>query len=192
MILTLVGWAGCNRGDQQAASTDAEPGPRTTVVDPQPQTGSSPASAGLASLTPDSPPQDVCRQFLDLLRAGNHAEAELMLTKQALMETRRAQLELEAPGGPAAQFEIGQVRFATSKQEVAQVDCIVIDPAAGTTNNYTITWVMRRQPTGWKIAGMLLPGPTDGAHDLLSFENALDVTQIRQALGYADPGQVVR
>ncbi len=143
----------------------------------RPKTKPVPDAAGL---TVESSAEDVCREFLRLLENGERFEARQLLTDQAQLATERANLELDAPGGGAMTFEVSGARYATGERQIALVDCHFRDPVDPDAR-MTLTWTMRRQENGWKIAGMLVD-PGGGALDLLSFENASDLARIHQSV----------
>ncbi len=124
-------------------------------------------------------PQEVCQRFMELLRSGNRVTAENLLTRAALTATSKAGLQLEPMGGPTAVFEMGGTRFATIKEELAHVDCEIVEQINGQEVRSEITWMMRKQRQGWRVAGLLVEMETGQSKDLLSFENETDVERIK-------------
>ncbi len=155
--------------------------PKTNSVTPaSTEVESSPASV---SLLPDrnAGPGEVCETFLKLLKAGDRLAAEQLLTRTALSVTSKADLQLEPPGSENAVYDVGSIRYATTLNKIAQVDCLVKETTDGTPETTTVTWLVRLQTEGWRISGIVLAGD-DNIQDLLSFENADDVNRINQAL----------
>lgn len=143
----------------------------------------SPASGGTNRLNADASPRQVCQQFMQLLQSGNRIAAENFLTLTASTVTTKAGLVLEPMGGPSAVYKITEVRYATNKNILAQVECIISDEENGEVFEMPITWLVRKQRIGWRISGVLLELETGQALDLLSFENIHDVTRMKNMAG---------
>lgn len=165
--------------DEDAVASNAS----TSVAIAQATNQPSPA-AGVSNLPPvDAPPEEVCQKFMDLLQAGNRLAAENLLTRTALVVTEESGLHLEPMGGPTAVYSVTDVRYATNKQKLAQVECLVSDDEDGMHFEMPITWFVRKQRTGWRISGVLLEIEPGQAPDLLSFENAIDVVRMKAMAG---------
>lgn len=158
----------------------ASPATETTSVAAAKSTNltSPAATANELSLSNESP-EDVCRRFMKLLQSGNRIGAENLLTRTALTTTTRAGLKLEPMGGPNSVYEIGDVRFATNKMRLAQVECKVIDKIDDQNYEMDMTWQLHKHRTGWRISGVMLVLQPGQAKDLLSFENIQDVTRLQ-------------
>jgi len=128
----------------------------------------------------DMEPEMVCREFLAALERSDQRRANRFLTNIAQIETARANLVLETPGQPGAQFKVLPVRYATSARNIAQVDCLLNQPNSETA--VRLTWMMRRQSDGWKISGMGIQVHEDGTIDLLSFESSRDLARIERSV----------
>ncbi len=164
--------------DESGSSSNAESETQVVAANASP-TEQSPAILGSEELDKFDSPDIVCQQFLESLRSDEGINAGHHLTNQALMETRRAELELEAPGSEVATYEIGKVYYADMKKLVAQVECFITEPdAAGSSK---LLWILKRGKHGWKIAGMMMQEPGE-IPDLISFESREDVTRIKSAL----------
>ncbi|MGI9518103.1 MAG: hypothetical protein ACR2NP_13700 [Pirellulaceae bacterium] len=152
----------------------------TTDITPAPI---DPASApSLASqLTINSTPDDVCRVFLEALRIGDRITAFQLLTRDAQLETSRADLELESPGTPESHIQVLSSRYATANQQMAQVDCLLSEPGAEGPP-IQLAWLMRQEANGWKISGMSIETDEEGSVELLSFESADDLQRIQQSI----------
>ena len=164
----------------ETASQQAEP-PTTTVAVTQVDAVESPAK--VTTLPPtDASPHEVCRLFVQYLANGNRAMAEQLLTSAAFHVTSQAELQLQPVGSSAATYDLSPARFATSKEKLCQVVCQIYDSIDGKKVESEITWICRRQKTGWRISGMIVPAEEEEGIDLLSFENVADVERIKQAL----------
>lgn len=184
-LSTLGLFAGCG-GETAAPSTEQKPADKTAAVRTVPaapaESEVSPAVDLDSELGPDASPEDVCRRFLKCLQVGERGAAEKLLTQRALTTTKRADLNLESPGGPEASFSVGAPRYATNKRELATVDCVVTEELHGQKMESTISWLLRSEPAGWRICGMILDMESNASLDFLSFENVADVERIKSSV----------
>ena len=157
--------------------------PETTSVPATKSTSIGSPAATVADL-PDknAAPEVVCLEFMTLLQQGNRLTAEKLLTRTAFTVTTRADWQLPPIGSSSAEYEIGEVRFATIKQKLAQVDCKVVDKVDGKKEKFDVTWMVRRKKEGWRISGMLIEIDDAETRDLVSFENPADVAMIKESL----------
>ena len=81
---------------------------------------------------------------MELLQNNDSIKAKTLLTRISQMNTTKEELELKAIGGPNAKFSVGQVRYATQKKELAQVDCKVVDTSDDDPFDMEMTWVVKR------------------------------------------------
>ena len=79
-----------------------------------------------------------------------------------------------------AKFKFGDARYASIRQKICFIDCHPVEQKD--SEQAKITWMMRKSNSGWRVAGMLVPGNDDKLTNLLSFENKIDVAQIRDSL----------
>ena len=184
LLTTLVLCTGCknegsdlvsSEGQSQAASADA------TSVAASPVTNEvSPANIqAKPKATFDQSPKELCQHFMKLLQNNDSIKAETLLTRISQMNTTKEELELKAIGGPNAEFSVGEVRYATQKKELAQVDCKVVDTSSDDPFEMEMTWVVKRNKKAWRISGVMLQIEKDAKIDLLSFENLADVRRIK-------------
>ena len=187
----LFATSGCDRtyvadeGTSKSQNADTEladsnsPTQTTSVSPNKPTNIVSPATtAGLVGK--DSTPDGVCRKFMNLLKSGQRLEAENLLTRTALTVTSKAGLQLEPMGGPSSIYKVNDVRYATTKQKLAQVECSIMDEVDGESYKMDVTWLVRKQGNGWRISGVSLEIVPGSPKDLLSFENIRDVTKLKQ------------
>ena len=193
LLLTTLGFCtGCgneasdlvatnSKAKSQAASAD---GSVPTSVATSPVTNEvSPASIHATSKPKaifDQSPKQLCQRFMELLQNNDSIKAKTLLTRISQMNTTKEELELKAIGGSNAKFTVGQVRYATQKKELAQVDCKVVDTSDDDPFEMEMTWVVRRNKKFWRISGVMLQLEKDAKIDLLSFENLADVRRIKE------------
>lgn len=183
-------WLLCGCG-QPATTEQTKPVDKTaairTIPDSPLGSGSSPAVDLNAELPPDVGPEEVCQRFLQCLQAGERRAAEKLLTQRALTATKRAELNLESPGSPQAKFSVEQARYSTNKRELATVDCRVTEELYGQKVDSMVSWLLRSEPAGWRICGMILDLEEGDSLDFLSFENVADVERIKATIAGNNP-----
>lgn len=142
----------------------------------------SPADTRVKLPASDAGPDVICQEFMTLLKNGNRLTAEKLLTRAAFTVTSHVDWQLPPIGSVAAQYEVGDIRFATNREKLAHVDCKVIDKIDGKTDVNQVTWMVRKKKEGWRISGMLVETAEGESKDLISFENPADVAMIKQSL----------
>jgi hypothetical protein len=189
-FILAIGFIGCSSetdvastSSNQVGSTQTTPAAEkpvtTSVAISRPEAGVSPAVNSTDLPVPEASPAEVCRVFMELLKTGNRVSAENLLTRAALTATTKAGLQLEPIGGATARYEMGMIRYATIQNELAQVDCTVIDQIDGAEVKSEVTWLVRKQNLGWRVAGLLVDVDNSSSKDLLSFESLHDVAKIK-------------
>ena len=142
-------------------------------------------AAQSAAKSPDSDtvgPAEAVAAFLEAVKNGQDAKANGMLTKLALAETAKMNMVVAPPGSETASFEVGEVEFLSEGDEVgAQVASKWTDVGDdGLPHTDEIIWMLRKEPEGWRIAGMattVFPGEPPL---LLDFENPQDMQRKQQ------------
>ncbi|MFK7770337.1 MAG: hypothetical protein AB8B55_24210 [Mariniblastus sp.] len=189
VVICLAGFQGCSNSSPEVADskksteTAAPSNETTTVAAVKSSDAASPATAASATPPVDAKPEEVCIRFMNLLQSGNRIAAENLLTRTALITTTKEGLKLQPMGGPTAIYKFTDVRFATSKQKLAQVTYTITDKVGTETFEMPITWLARKQSKGWRISGVILELDEGAGPDLLSFENVADVGKIKMAAG---------
>lgn len=172
MLLTAI--VGCGGGNTEQPSGDdsgSDGGDSAAAAQPQ---NDAPKTAQLPPA--DAGPDVVVGTFLDSLRNGDDATAEALLTDKARIETEKANLKVEPPGTPSARYQVGQVQYVTENKEGAHVASVWEDTYPdGSTETYNVTWVLRRQPAGWRIVGLATQPQANLPEVFLNFENPQDM-----------------
>jgi hypothetical protein len=112
-------------------------------------------------LTRATPPDQIVAAFLDALQRADNAVAEALLTRRAYEETSKRNLTVQPVGSPQAKYTIGTLKYLGANRNGAHVNTTWTEPAAEPGNSYDIVWTLRRQDSGWRVAGMaaeLVPG----------------------------------
>ena len=191
LLVGLFLATGCNRAKKEVSSSNSDSpkaeaaSDQATVVDASPDVHAKSPAKTDSQLTVASSPEDVCRSFIKDLQKGEVLRAEKLLTQKSITNTRRFELNFGPKVGPGASYYVGTAQYATSKQKIAFVPCQVSN---STEEQDSFSMMLRRNATGWKIAGLLFKPDGESVNDLLSFENPDDVVQLRDMFeGTAEP-----
>jgi hypothetical protein len=124
--LALAALAGCNSGGTGGTAEEKKPaGPDVAVFD-----------------------------FLKSVQTGDDEKAAGMLTKTAREKTAAMDLVVAPPGSPTASFEVGEVEMIGDNGAYVACSWSDKDPE-GQLRTDQIVWVLRKEPEGWRIAGMV-------------------------------------
>ncbi len=152
-------------------------------------------------------PEVAVKTFLDTLRAGDERKAVSLLTNKARVETHRRGMVVQPPGSPTATYDIQASKFISRNRENAEVASIWTEMTEVGSIKYDVTWILRLEPDGWRVAGMateLVPGkgqqplnfedPEEMQRELENAEAALaeqETNGAQQARG-TDPSDAIR
>ncbi len=158
----LVAWSGC----QKTAAPTAQNGQPSA----QGETGAA-ANVQIVATTPDG----AVIEFLNAVRTGDEATAGALLTDKARTEMEAANMYVQPPGSPNANFAIGQVQMKP-EHGGAHVSSTWSDMTPeGETKAYEITWILRQENNGWRVAGMATQLVENMPRLILNFEDPADM-----------------
>lgn len=173
-ISRIISWsvlvviiAGCDKmgGSSQTAATS----PKTNA----PADDDSPATAKLEA------PAAAVAEFLEAVRTGNDEKAAKMLSTAARQKTAALHRNVTPPASDTAKFAVGKVDWVGD--DGARVACTWTDvDTDGQPKTDEAIWVVRREPEGWRIAGvaaMVFPGEQPV---VLNFEDPEDMLRQQQ------------
>ncbi len=115
-------------------------------------------------------PQQIVETFLGAVKAGDDRTAEGLLTKTALKETSARELRVAPPGSNTAQFVVQGVE-TIGDGEGAHVLSTWTEGEGEDQYSDDYIWVLRNDPEGWRIAGMITKPFEDLAPVALDFED---------------------
>ncbi|MCP4190975.1 MAG: hypothetical protein GY768_10150 [Planctomycetaceae bacterium] len=168
----IVANFGCKPADSGSGNT-------TTAQASAPQSDSTVAASVDLSATPDL----AVSSFLDALKNGDESLATSMLTQVAQAEMQRTQAAIKPPGSPTAKFDVDEVEYLGEQQTGAHVLSTWTDTdESGQEQTYEIVWILRKEDSGWAIAGMATRVFDDQDPLILNFEDPLDAQQKRNAV----------
>jgi len=129
-----------------------------------------PSQAG-ASGAGDAPdPAEAVTVFLEAVRRGDDAKAAAMFTETARQKASEMNIEVAPKGSDTARFQIGQVEYVD--QALAKVPSTWSDyDPQGELRTDNMAWMVRREPEGWRVAGMAATVFEGEPPLLLDFEN---------------------
>ena len=162
--------------DQSSELNELDERPSTLRVTTS-DVGVSPAATPFKIPDINTPPEHVCKQFVELLNRGDSKHFELLLTPAALNVSNKLNFSLPPLADEHAKIEVGVPQFGTIREKLCFVDCKITD-----TESTDLTMMLRNSKKGWRVAGMMVEGETVNSKNLLSFENLTDVGQIRESL----------
>lgn len=140
--------------------------------------GGKPADEGSASQSSGGPAEAVFT-FLEAVRQGNDEQAGGMLTQLAQEKTAEMNMVVAPPGSDTASFEVGEVENVSDDSvHVASVWTDVDHEGNHRTDE--ITWILKRESSGWRIAGMATKIFPDQEPVALNFENPQEMLDKQQ------------
>jgi hypothetical protein len=94
------------------------------------------------------------REFLEAVRTGNGEKAEAMFTVTARKELAELKdIHVAPQASDTAKFEVGAAEMLD--EDGARVPCTWSDlDKNGAMQTNDMTWMIRKEPEGWRIAGM--------------------------------------
>ncbi|MGA2619808.1 MAG: hypothetical protein ABSF26_19520 [Thermoguttaceae bacterium] len=142
--------------------------------------GSAASDQPAAAATPTEP-APVVAAFLDAIRTGNDDAAMGLLTSTARQKAIEANRNPTPPASDSARYEVGAVEYVG--QDGARVACTWSDlDESGKPRTDRALWVLRREPVGWRVAGVAAVIFEGEPPLLLNFEDPEDMAKKQQWL----------
>ena len=177
LAVGIVGCGGSDKTDQGSASDGVQ-------VDTA-QTG----QAGAGQVAQQTGPDAAVQMFLEAVRAADHQRTSEMLTSTARQVMAELDMVATPSGSQTAEFEIGQVEYLSG--DGARVACTLSDLDANSQRRTEqLIWMVRREPEGWRIAGVAAH-VGDGTPQALNFEDREQMAALN-ARGKPTTSQVQR
>jgi hypothetical protein len=131
--------------------------------------------SGAAPVSDNATPDAVVADFLEAIRTGKDERAGELLTKMARQKTEEMDMVVAPPGSESAAFEVGEVEMLPD--DIAHVSSTWKDEG----DTHEIVWALRKEPEGWRIAGMATKiFPDQELPLLLNFEDPEDMIRQQQ------------
>lgn len=140
MAALAIGVVGCSRSDSQNAADLGVPVNQA-------------ASAAGAAAAPDGP-EGAVREFLEAVRTGDDKKTEAMFTRLAREKIKEMEdIQVAPPGSDTATFEVGTAEYLADDGARVTSKWTDLD-REGKPRTDEITWMLRKESEGWRIAGM--------------------------------------
>ncbi len=124
-------------------------------------------------------PAAAVHEFLEAVRAGDDDKVVRMLTTTAREKSAEMNLVTAFPASDTAEFTVGQVQYLAA--DGARVACTWSDLDENSRRkNDEVLWILRREPSGWRIAGMAMTVFEGEPPLLLNFEDPEEVLRKRR------------
>ena len=105
-------------------------------------------------------PDVAVAEFLEAVRVGNDQKAAEMFTPLARQRVAELKIQVAPQGSDTASFSVGEVEYLA--QDGARVAATWTDlDENGKPRTEEMTWMVRRESEGWRVAGMttiIFPG----------------------------------
>lgn len=136
------------------------------------------------SMADESGPEYALYEFLEAVRTGSDEAAASMFTPLARQKLEEMQMEVAPQGSDTASFKIetDSIEYLADRQG-ARVKSSWTDLGVdGEPESQEITWMLRRETEGWRIAGMGTRVFDDAPPLYLNFEDVEDMLYKQQEL----------
>ena len=98
-------------------------------------------------------PDAAVGEFLEAVRVGNDQDAAAMFTPLARQRVAELKIQVAPQGSDTASFSVGEVEYVA--EDGARVAATWTDlDEDGKPRTDDMTWMVRRVPEGWRVAGM--------------------------------------
>ena len=195
LVIVAIASTACNKSDkhQDSHSAAADGGSNAQQAGHESESDASEhasqvnyesADATRQTVPPPSAttPGEAVKNFLDAVRRGDDGQAEALLSEVAREKTREMDLAVAPPGSPTANFEVGETEYPYEGADSAHVASQWSDvDGTGEERTEEIVWILRKQPRGWRIAGMATKLFDDQPPLILNFEDPQDMIRKQEA-----------
>ena len=175
LIVGLVGCQGSSGDGDDPAPADAQE--QSAAGRPQATDGTATSVTGSSDQTvpsDTSTPGAAVAVFLDAVRRGDDAKIMELYTARAREEAARLNEHFAPRASDTARFEVGDVEYVAD--DGARVACAWTDlDQTGQPHTMEFLWTLRREPSGWRVAGMVAT-PFPGEKPVLFDFEDLDET----------------
>jgi hypothetical protein len=164
MLAATLGVTSLGLGCGQSGSTASKPssgGPSSQVAKAPETNNEAPEAA------------EIVAQFLESVKKGDRDRVAGLLTDLAIESLDKAGIEVAPPGSPQATFELGETRYTDTDKDAAYVELAWTEPAeqGGAPVRSEALFALRKEPKGWRIAGMVLDNGPNQPPEIIDFEN---------------------
>lgn len=185
---STIALTGCGGSNQSQANTENSTTTNSSVAN-APAPVSDPAFKPKIDESVDSPTKQTVATFLDSIRRGDEATANMMLTPLARAEISQTQYVIARIGSPEGTFKIGRTGFPYPDQNVALVECQWNEPASKTQAEVVMDIVceVRKEDEGWRISGMAVTVVGENEPLVIDFEDRNQLQRLGQMTNGESP-----
>jgi hypothetical protein len=169
LALAAIAFVGCG------GSEDSESGETGAAVPPQARQQRSEGGDSHAAPDDTSEPAKAVAVFLNALRSGDDEKILAMYTERARQQVSQYSRDFAPKASDTARFHLGNVEYLA--EDGARVACTWTDvDQHGQPYELKFLWMVRREPVGWRVAGMAAypyPGEPPAVFDFENLEATL-------------------
>ena len=165
LLGVILGLSGCGKTPQDASPATAEASTNELAA---------PAIASTAV------PGEVVAKFYDALKVGDERTIAALLTDKAREETSRSGLDIRPQGDSTLSYAIGETEILEDGAGAHVMTLWTESPEPGQTASTEVIWVLRRQASGWRLAGMATQIAEDQLPVLFNFEDPEEMLRRRE------------
>jgi hypothetical protein len=188
--LLLVGVTGCG-ASSNGPTSQADPSKRAAVKDGGDAAaggedrGTSPRAEGKTAMRPKvariplaqtNTPEKAVAVFLEAVRKGDDERAAGMFTPLAREKAAGMGIQVAPKGSDTASFQVGKVDYLAEDGARVQSKWTDLDKDNNPRTD-EITWMVRKEAEGWRVAGMATVVFEGKPPLLLDFENPQETMQ---------------
>jgi len=171
LLLIAIVFFGCNQSENPTSTAQGDANSEQIVVEN--------VKDEVQKASQD--PKAVIELFLVSLRHGDATTTSRLLTSKARTETAKHDMVVRPPGSETAKFVVGQTIYTTETQDICHVESNWTDvDDAGRRQTYEIVWILRKEPSGWAVAGMATELFSGEAPLVMNFEDPMDMLAQQQ------------
>jgi len=100
-------------------------------------------------------PQETVVHYLQAVKEGDERQVAALLTEVARRKTAEANIAVAPPGSETATFSVGDMEIVGDDKKTAHVASMWTDADEAGEQTLRIVWVLRQEPEGWRITGMI-------------------------------------
>jgi len=172
LVLATCVWVGCNGSEKPAPAADSN----ASAGGGNTQAAAAPAAPRKAvEVAVEAAPEQVVSTFLAALKAGDEATTAALLTGKAREETAKHEIAVAPQSAPGATYTVSPGKVLEENPNGAHVSSVWTETYQDGSITYEIVWVLRKQPEGWRIAGMALELIPNQPPQFLNFEDPQDM-----------------
>jgi hypothetical protein len=176
-LIATIACLGCTSKPASESTTSLPAGqavasaPQGQSATPAPQPVAVPASAA---------PDEVVKVFLNALRSGDSPTTESLLTAKARQELAKHELSVDVQSAPNATYQVKAAEIVQGNPNGAHVSSVWTEKFDDGEETYEIVWALRRQPEGWRLAGMAMSLIPNQPMQFLNFEDPDDMLRKKE------------